>query len=186
MWPEAALLMLRSTPNQLDCIGGDPLLQHPSCQCKHSCDVMIGLTCSWAWSRRTSCSSSPPKGAEESRARHSLCSSLYSFLHFSLHPFLSASFHWWPTCQQLLLWQAVHALHETERYGGFWKASLAVHWARYQRGPIAERWQRLRDVSLEMRDQDILRCASLRSVGSFWNSLRRVPYIRPLMSQWPR
>lgn len=118
--------------------------QHTSRQFKYLCDIMIGLTCSWAWS--IGLTRSPPPLcvltsliAEGRRGAEAVSFSFFPsilFLLSSLDPFLShsASFHWWPTCQQLLLWQAVNALHVTEWYTVFcffftMKASLPVQWA---------------------------------------------------------
>lgn len=146
--------------------------QHTSCQFKYSCDRMIGLTCSWASSIGPTLSlllpsvSSPPwlpRGGGELQPV-----SLSFFLSLSQsppHPFLflsislCVSFHWWATCQQLLLWQAVKALHVTEWYIVFfppWKdlflsSECFIGGAQSLIGDNVS--PKLRDLSLEMRER---------------------------------
>lgn len=91
---------------------------------------MIGLTCSWAWSIGPILSTPPPLCVLTSliaEGRRGAVSQCFFLSVLSLNPFLSfsTSFHWWPTCQQLLLWQAVNALYVTEWYTVFPHESIS-------------------------------------------------------------
>lgn len=158
---------------------------------------MIGLTCSWAWSIGLVCSPPPlcvltsliAKGRRGAQPFSlSFFPSILSSFPLSIH---SASFHWWPTCQQLLLWQAVNTLHVTKWYTFVFstmKVSLPVQWA--LRGEthslISDNVKpKLRDLSLVILCFSALNGFFLKLFALRHLVLRSVPYIRALMSQWP-
>lgn len=138
------------------------------------------------------------RGAEP--VSRSFFHSILSFLPlsiFSLSPSLSASFHWWPNCQQLLLWQAVKALHATEWYtvcfffffhyksisfcpviasASYFLISGSPNW-----GICLLSWGRgLSSLCFTAFSGSFLKLFALRHLV-----IRSVPYIRALMSQWP-